>query len=65
MDLRKLVSKQDVSVREGAGLEILNRDVGILEWGTKNEPIGMKGYISMGMYPANRKGIVRNKSIVG
>lgn len=37
MDLRKLVSKPDISEREEAGLEILNRDVGILGWGTKNE----------------------------
>lgn len=33
----KLVSKQDIYEREGAGLEILNREVGVLGWGTKNE----------------------------
>lgn len=32
-----LVSKQDIYEREGAGLEILNREVGMLGWGTKNE----------------------------
>lgn len=37
MDLRKMVSKPDISEREEADLEIFNRDVGILGWGTKNE----------------------------
>lgn len=67
VDLRKLVSKQDISEGEKAGLEIWERDVGILGWGTKNECVhwseglAFHGYI----YLANRKGTVRNKYIVG
>lgn len=37
MDLRKLVSKEDISEREEAHLKILNRDVDVLGWGTKSE----------------------------
>lgn len=35
LELKKLVSNQEISEREGAGLEILNWGVDILGWETK------------------------------
>lgn len=66
MDLRSLVAKQDISEREEAGLEIFNGVVGIQDEEQRmSVSIGVKGWLSVGIYLANRKGTVRNKHVVG
>lgn len=65
MDLRKLIPK-DISERKRASLNILNRDVGVLR-GEQRMSVSteMRGWISMGICLADRKGAVRKKHIDG